>query len=198
MANLESLLWPALLITHRNEVKVQNIAYSKPAKKLSLGKEIVIAQKLREKQRTFPRKIQFTKCMFDLCGTIIFVSFGGGNGWSFFKAFSFFPYCICNSNSQARNSSYNVILFLSGRPQYLLKGEECYRNDSYHVQRHVQSCLIGLKETSSICHGYSSALPTLFFKLLYNSLFSKSIFLITQMHAAVEVCDRLWEIQRRI
>lgn len=154
--------------------------------------------------------------MFDLCGTIIFVSFAGGNGWSFFKAFSFFPYCICNSNSQARNSSDNVILFLTGRPQYLLKGGECYTNDSYHVQIHVQSCLIcytndsyhvqihvqscfiGLKETSSICHGYSSALPTLFFKLPYNSSFSKSIFLITQMYAAIEVCGRLWEIQRRI
>lgn len=53
----------------------------------------------RKKFRTFPSKIYFTTCIFDLCG-ITFMSLQEllwANWRLFFKAFSCFFYCTCNS-----------------------------------------------------------------------------------------------------
>jgi len=79
--DLGSLLFPALIITHRNEAKVQNTTILKPVKKLILWKEIVTAQKHREKMRNFPSKINFTKSIFYLCGSFLSLRGFLGTNW---------------------------------------------------------------------------------------------------------------------
>lgn len=103
---------------------------------LILVKEVVTAQKCEEKiLRTF--KIYFTMSLFDLCGTITFISleeFQWADWMVIFQDIFLFPLLYLQQYSKARSSLYSVILFLIVSPWHLLKGGESYMDITHYVQ----------------------------------------------------------------